>query len=79
MYDETRVVGRDYLKPVSGFFCRVCKKLLLTTEDSVQHMKTKAHWDLCVKAAKTACKPAAGGKRKAEADSSSTPSKVVKT
>ena len=60
------MVGTDFLRPVSGFFCRVCKKLLLTPEESVTHMKTKPHWDLCVKASKAA-KAKASTKRKAAA------------
>ena len=66
-------MGKDFLKPVSGFFCRVCKKLLLTAEEAVTHMKTKPHWDATVKATKTAAL-----KRKATGPTDNTPAKVAK-
>ena len=70
-------MGADFLRPVSGFFCRVCKKLLLTQEDSVAHMKTKPHWDLCVKADKVA--KAVASKRKVAATGTDEPAgKVAK-
>jgi len=51
-YDENKGVGREFLRPVTGFFCRICKKLLPTEEESISHMKSKIHWEACVKADK---------------------------
>merc|ERR1712200_358676 len=33
--------------------CKVCKKLLHTEDESVSHLKSKIHWDACVKAENT--------------------------
>jgi len=52
-YDEKKGVGKEFLRPVSGFFCKVCKKLLHTEDESVSHLKSKIHWDACVKAENT--------------------------
>ena len=52
-YNESKGVGKEFLRPVTGFFCRACKKLLPTEEESVAHMKSKIHWDACVKADKS--------------------------
>jgi len=73
-YDKGKVVGEDFLKPVSGFFCRLCKKLLLTTADGVEHMKSKPHWDNCVKAGK-----GIAAKRKAGEGEPATTNKIQKT
>jgi len=72
-YDETKAVGEDYLRPVSGFFCRVCKKLLLDAKESANHMKSKPHWDNCVKARK-----GVSAKRKAQEDIKTDNSKQAK-
>jgi len=48
-YDENMAVGKEFLRPVTGFFCRLCKKLLPTMAESAAHLKSKPHWDQCVK------------------------------
>ena len=57
---------------IANIIYRVCKKLLLTSDEAIKHLKSKPHWDLTVKAT--------NAKRKQVASTEDSPaSKVAKT
>jgi hypothetical protein len=42
-YTIFKILGISFVKPIEGFFCRLCKKLILASLDD--HCQTKEHYD----------------------------------